>query len=61
MVSVLFTIALLGSPQWFQAYLQSLSWSKLEAKSQSGPSESAEAVSCAGHSLVTTKCSVHVH
>jgi len=34
---------------------QSLSWSKLEAKSQSGPSESAEAVpfaACAGHSLI---------
>ncbi|OEL24868.1 Acyl-CoA-binding domain-containing protein 4 [Dichanthelium oligosanthes] len=34
---------------------ESLSWSKLEAKSQPGPSESAEAVSfaaCAGHSLI---------
>ncbi|KAL6842059.1 hypothetical protein ACP4OV_028038 [Aristida adscensionis] len=35
--------------------LKSLSWSKLEAKSQSGPSESVETVpagACAGHSLI---------
>jgi hypothetical protein len=41
---------------------KTLSWSKLEAKSQAEPSESAGAVpfsACAGHSVVITKSSFH--